>query len=107
LIIVVAEGDENGGALKVAEEIRKLYPGHYVGTCILGHIQRGGAPSCADRILASRLGVAAVEALLSGSTNVMTGIINNELVISPLKEPKKRHFEINESILRLFSILSC
>ena len=72
-IIIVAEGDEAGGAYNVCETLQERFPLHDIKVSVLGHIQRGGSPSCADRVLASRLGVAAVEGLLEGKTKMMVG----------------------------------
>lgn len=82
-IVVVSEGDEAGGAFKMAEEVRELAPEYDTKVTVLGHIQRGGAPSAFDRILGTRLGVAAVEGLMSGKTDVMAGLINNQVVFTP------------------------
>lgn len=106
LIIVVAEGDENGGAYKTAEMIKKYMPTHYIGICILGHIQRGGSPTAADRILASKFGYTAVIALLDGKQNVMVGIQKNELCFTSFEEVKKQHLDINQSTLNMIHILT-
>ena len=82
-IVVVSEGDEAGGAFKMAEEVRKLAPEYDTKVTVLGHIQRGGAPSAFDRILGTRLGVAAVEGLMSGKSDVMAGLINNQVAYTP------------------------
>lgn len=81
-IIVVAEGDEEGGAYKIAEEIKNTFPNTEPKVTVLGHIQRGGSPTANDRVLATRLGVAAVEALINGEANKMTGVINNNIVLT-------------------------
>ncbi len=83
-LIVVAEGDEFGGANKVAEYLKTHLTETDIKVCILGHIQRGGSPSCLDRIIASRMGFHAVECLLFGYSNLMVGIINNEMAFTPL-----------------------
>jgi 6-phosphofructokinase 1 len=82
-IVIVSEGDEAGGAFKVAEEVRKLAPMYDTKVTILGHIQRGGSPSAADRILGTQLGVAAVEGLMAGKTDVMAGVVNGQVVLTP------------------------
>src|SRR5690606_6195481 len=82
-IIVVAEG-EAYGANELAKTITEKIPGQEVRVCILGHIQRGGSPTCLDRLIASRMGYAAVECLLEGRFNVFVGIINNKMNYMPL-----------------------
>ena len=85
-ILVVAEGDDAGGAAKITEAVKKTFPKLDVRTAVLGHIQRGGRPSAADRVLASRLGFAAVEALLKGEAQKMAGIVNNALQLTPFDQ---------------------
>ncbi len=106
LIIVVAEGDESGGASKVAALLKKFFPDRYIGICILGHTQRGGSPTSADRILAGKLGVAAMDALLSGSKNVMVGMAKNEITFTPLEKITRHHLDVNRNLLRLMEVLS-
>ncbi len=106
LIIVVAEGDESGGALKVADTVKKHMPSHYVGVCILGHIQRGGNPSAADRILASKFGFEAVEALLKGKQNCMVGLKKNEICFTSLRQIKRHHLDINNHLLKMLTALT-
>jgi 6-phosphofructokinase 1 len=69
-------------------------------------MQRGGAPSCFDRVLASRLGVKAVEALLEGKSNYMAGILNDKIVLTPLEQAIKGHFEIDQELIRVSDIMS-
>ncbi len=107
-IIIVAEGDEAGGAYNVGEALKKKFPNTDIRISVLGHIQRGGKPSCMDRVLASRLGVAAVEGLLEGKTDVMAGQINREIVFTPFSLAIK-HIDaqkITPTWLRLVEILS-
>lgn len=107
-IIVVAEGDEAGGAYVVGEELKANFPNADIRISVLGHIQRGGKPSCMDRVLASRFGVAAVEALLEGKSDVMVGQINRELVYTPFSQTIK-HIDVEKvspAWLRLVEILS-
>jgi len=106
LIIVVAEGDESGGALKVADDVKKYMPSHYVGVCILGHIQRGGSPSAADRILASKFGYGAIGALLEGKSNVMIGMRKNDIYFTPLEQIKRHHLDINQNLLNMMTTLT-
>ncbi|TKC12686.1 6-phosphofructokinase [Pedobacter polaris] len=107
-IIIVAEGDEAGGAYVVGEALKEKFPKYDIRISVLGHIQRGGKPSCMDRVLASRLGVAAVEGLLEGKTDVMVGQINKEIVFTPFSQTIK-HIDaekITPAWLRLVEILS-
>jgi 6-phosphofructokinase 1 len=106
-IIVVAEGDEMG-AFNVGEVLKKKFPNYDIRVSILGHIQRGGRPSCMDRVLASRLGVAAVEGLVSGHSAEMVGQVNRELVFTPFDHAIK-HIdaqEVSPAWLKLVEILS-
>ena len=104
----MAEGDEEGSAIQIGEKIKNLINSEDLDLRVttLGHIQRGGAPSAHDRILASRLGLGAVEGLLTGQQNVMAGIINNELVYTPLEDTIRLPKPINEDLLRMVRILS-
>lgn len=105
-ILVVAEGDDFGGAKEVKETITQKFPDLDTRTSILGHIQRGGSPTYADRVLASRLGYAAVNALLEGKTQVMAGIKNKEVVYTPLNEVGKQHSPISEDMIEMIHTLS-
>ncbi|MES2417604.1 MAG: 6-phosphofructokinase [Bacteroidota bacterium] len=107
-IIIVAEGDEAGGAYVVGEALKVKFPDSDIRISVLGHIQRGGKPSCMDRVLASRFGVAAVEGLLEGKTEVMVGQINKEIVFTPFSQAIK-HIDaqkVSPVWLRLVEILS-
>ena len=106
-IIVIAEGDEEGNAIEIAAKVKLACPeiqDHRIS--ILGHIQRGGSPSAHDRILASRLGLAAVEGLLNGQENVMAGIVNNELVYTPFEDCLNKQKPLNPDLIRMVEILS-
>lgn len=105
-LIVVAEGDEFGGAEEVAKVVRQRLPDMDTRVCILGHIQRGGSPSCIDRLVASRLGYAAVESLMEGRHNVMIGIINNKLHYTPLDNAVKAKQKIDKEWLKIVKILA-
>lgn len=105
-IVLVAEGDEVGGALRLAEKVQKEYPEYDVRVTILGHIQRGGSPSAFDRVSASRMGVSAVEALLKGEKNVMVGLINGQIALTPLLKSVKEKKQLNRQLLELLDILS-
>jgi 6-phosphofructokinase 1 len=107
-IVVVAEGDEHGGALTIEKALREddAFKQIDLRICILGHIQRGGSPTARDRVLASRLGAAAVEALIEGHENVMVGLVNNETKVTPLRNVWSRKKNINYELLRLTQLLS-
>ncbi|TAE10067.1 MAG: 6-phosphofructokinase [Bacteroidetes bacterium] len=105
-LIVVAEGDEYGGAEKVSQVIKEQMPTADVRVCILGHIQRGGAPTCLDRLIASRMGYSAVECLLNGTHNVMVGIVNNHMHYTPLDHAVKEKQTIDPEWLKIVKILA-
>lgn len=106
-IVVVAEGDEEGGAAAIAEKIKERVGMDIdMRVTLLGHIQRGGTPSAYDRILASRLGLGALEGLLAGQKDVMAGVINNELVYTPFEDTIRLPKPISEDLLRMVKILS-
>ena len=105
-LIVVAEGDEFGGAQEVANVIKQKMPNLEVRVCILGHIQRGGSPTCMDRLIASRMGYHAVECLAEGRFNVFVGIVNNKMHYIPLDEAVKKKQRISEEWMKIVKILS-
>lgn len=106
-IIVIAEGEEAGNATEISEKIRaQVQPDIDMRVTTLGHIQRGGIPTAYDRILASRLGLGALEGLMNGQKNVMAGIVNNELVYTPFRDTIRLPKPINEDLLRMVKILS-
>ncbi|MFN7118305.1 MAG: 6-phosphofructokinase [Saprospiraceae bacterium] len=106
-IVVVAEGDEEGGAFKIAEEVKKRSFNRYeIKVTILGHIQRGGRPTCVERVRASRMGMAAVQALLDGRNAVMIGEVNSEITYTPFEKATKHHMDINPMLLEMVEILS-
>lgn len=106
-IVVVAEGDEEGNATEVASKVKQHLDGQAdIKVTTLGHIQRGGNPTAQDRILATRLGVAAVEGLLDGKENAMAGIINNEVVYTPFEECITKHKPIHPDLIRMVDILN-
>ncbi len=105
-IVVVAEGDEPGGAFEIGRIIQEKYPNYDTRVSILGHIQRGGKPTCMDRVLASRLGVAAVEILRDGHHGEMVGLIHNVITFTPFELSVKHHDDINADFLRIVEILS-
>lgn len=105
-IVIVAENKKNGGAMHYAERVKNEYPQYDVRVTILGHIQRGGRPTANDRILASRLGAAAVEAIMEGQRNVMVGIQNNKVVYVPFNKAIKNDKPIDRSLIKVLDELS-
>jgi 6-phosphofructokinase 1 len=105
-LIVVAEGDEFGGAYEVQKLLKERFPQAETRVCILGHIQRGGSPSCLDRVIASRMGYHAVESLLQGKHNVFVGILNNKMHYIPLESAVKNKGKINDEWMRIVKILA-
>lgn len=104
-VIMVAEGDDEGGAAGIAEKIREEYPEFDIRTTILGHIQRGGSPSAFDRVTATRMGVAAIEALLDDQKSIMVGIVNNDIVHVPLNKTVKQNKDVNRDLLAMADFL--
>jgi 6-phosphofructokinase 1 len=105
-IVLVAEGEKAGGAFNIAKQVEKDYPQYDVRVTILGHLQRGGSPTASDRILASRLGIAAVETLLDDQQSVMVGIENDEISLVPFNKAIKYDKEVNRKLLDSIRILS-
>ncbi|UTW68052.1 6-phosphofructokinase [bacterium SCSIO 12643] len=105
-IVIVAEGEQEGGAYEIAEKTKKVFPEYDVKVTVLGHIQRGGAPSYFDRVIATRMGVKAIEVLMLGRSNVMVGIENNHIVTTSLKDAIKQHPSLNPELLNVAQIAS-
>ena len=105
-IVLVAESKSNGGAMHYAERVKKEYPQYDVRVTILGHLQRGGRPTAHDRTLASRLGTAAIDALMEGQRNVMIGIDHDEVVYVPFTKAIKNNKPINSELLNVLHELS-
>lgn len=105
-IVLVAESELTGGAMHLAERVKNEYPQYDVRVTILGHLQRGGSPSANDRILASRLGVAAIDALIEGYHNVMIGIENDHVVYVPFRKAIKNDKPINQELVQVLKELS-
>jgi len=106
LVIVTESKDPNGGAMGLAQKMKEEFPDYDVRCSILGHLQRGGSPTAADRILASRTGYAAVEALLQGQRNVLIGIRNDEIVNIPFAKAIKKDKPIDPDLLKVLRVLS-
>lgn len=106
-IVVIAEGDKIGkNIFELKDYVSELLPDYDIRVCVLGHMQRGGSPSCFDRVLASRLGVKAVESILEGKSNFMVGLINDKIELTPLEKAIKGHTEIDMELLRVSDIMS-
>ena len=107
-IVIVSESqkDGSGGAMYYADRVKNEYPDFDVRVSILGHLQRGGVPTAYDRILSSRLGVAAIEALKDGQRNVMVGIKNNEIVYVPFNKAIKMDKPIDKELINVLQVLS-
>lgn len=105
-LVVVAEGGVLGGAYKVAEIIKDRIPTADIRVCVLGHIQRGGAPTCQDRLIASHMGYYAVESLLIGRKNVMVGVVNNKIYYTPLDKAVKEKQRIGQEWMKIVKILA-
>lgn len=106
-IVVVSEGDKTGKSVfELAEHVKEHMPEYNSRVTVLGHLQRGGSPSCFDRVLASRLGVKSVEFLLDGQRDIMVGIENTEIIATQIDNITKGSYDINRELLRISDILS-
>jgi 6-phosphofructokinase 1 len=106
-IVVIAEGDKIGkNVFELKDYIEENFPEYDIRVSVLGHMQRGGSPSCYDRVLASRLGVKAVESILEGKSNYMVGILNDKVALTPLEQAIKGHAEIDKELLRVSDIMT-
>ena len=105
-IIIVAEGDENGGAFGIGNLLKKEWPEFDIRISILGHIQRGGNPTCMERVNASLMGYYAVKALQNGRSNEMIGIVNKQVCYTPFQDAVKHIEELNPEMLQILDILS-
>lgn len=105
-LVIVAEGNQYGGAEEVAKKIKENFDYYDTKIAIIGHLQRGGSPTCIDRVLASRLGYEAVEALIVGKENVMVGILNNQITFTTLEDAITKSKDINNDLLRMAHILA-
>lgn len=105
-LVLVAESEITGGALQLAERVKNQYPQYDVRVSILGHLQRGGSPTAQDRILASRMGYAAIESLQENQRNIMIGVRNEEIVYVPFSKAIKKEKPINPDLVKLLRVLS-
>jgi len=105
-IIIVAEGDDSGGAIQIANKVNERYDHYETRVTILGHIQRGGSPTCADRVLASRMGYESVKALNNGYKGIMVGIVDDQVSYTPLSKAIKHHNIMNKDLMEIARVLS-
>jgi 6-phosphofructokinase 1 len=105
-IVIIAEGNKNGGAAEIAQKVQEQFNFYDSKVAVIGHLQRGGAPTALDRLLASRLGFSAVERLLKGEKNVALGLVNDEVIATPFKEAISHKKDLNKELLRMASILA-
>lgn len=106
-IVIVAEGDKNGGVYDLAQAVKKEVKNYDIKVTILGHLQRGGSPSAFDRILGSRLGFAAVNALIAGKSRQMVGLQANIIVLTSLEEALNQHeYQLEDDLLQMAEVLS-
>ena len=106
-IVVVAEGDKTGSnVFELAKSVEQKFPDYEIKVSVLGHMQRGGSPSCFDRVLATRMGVKAVESLLDGDISKMVGVDQGKITLTPLKSALKGKSKINSELLRVSEIMN-
>jgi len=105
-IVIVAEGAKEGGAIEVADSVRNEFPHFDVRVVVLGHVQRGGSPSCMERVRASQLGMEAVESLLAGKEAVMIGIVDKNIEYTPFEKAIKHTGKMNKKLLKMTDVLS-
>lgn len=104
-LVIVAEGNNLGGASAIADMVKEKFDYYDTKVTIIGHLQRGGSPTAADRVLASRLGFSAVEAMLDGKTNVMTGVVNNKVVYTPFEKAIKLAKDPSKDLIHMAQVL--
>ena len=105
-VVIVAEGNNYGPAYKIADDLSEIFDEYESKVTILGHLQRGGSPVVMDRLIASRLGLSAVQALISKNYNQMVGIIKNELVLTPIQDVVNKEKKLNTDLYKLNKIIS-
>lgn len=105
-IVIVSEQKGTGSVLQVAERVKKEIPTYDIRVSVLGHIQRGGNPTCMDRVNSSRMGFAAVEALMNGKKNIMIGIINNKISYTPFENAVKHIQELHPDLVKMMKVLA-
>ncbi len=105
-VVIVAEGNKYGGAAEIAERVQESFDHYDTKVAIIGHLQRGGSPSALDRVLGSRLGFGAVEAIIAGKSNCMVGIINNKIKHTPFGDAITKNKHPNKDLVRMAEILA-
>lgn len=105
-LVIVAEGNKNGNAMEIAAKIKKLNPEYDTKVTIIGHLQRGGSPSCLDRVLSARLGFAGVNALLEGKSGVALGVVNDKITYTPFEDAITKHKTLNKDLVKMAEILA-
>ena len=105
-LVIVAEGNKNGGAMEIAQKVKEKFDYYDTKVTIIGHLQRGGSPTCMDRVLSSRLGHSAVEALLEGKRNVMVGLHQERINFVSFEDAISKHKPLNQVLLRMAEILA-
>ncbi|HKK77219.1 MAG TPA: 6-phosphofructokinase [Saprospiraceae bacterium] len=105
-LVIVAEGNKTGGAFEVVDLMKEVDPDIDPRVTVIGHLQRGGSPNCVDRVLASRLGYAAVESIRRGESNVMVGLIDNKIICTPFADAIAKQKPIEEDLIKMAEILS-
>ncbi len=105
-VVIVAEGNKYGGAAEIAQQVQESFDHYDTKVAIIGHLQRGGSPSALDRVLASRLGFGAVEAILAGKSKCMVGIINNKIKYTPFQDAITKNKHPNKDLVRMAEILA-
>jgi 6-phosphofructokinase 1 len=105
-IVIVAEGDEDGGAAEIARKVKENFPEYDTKVTVIGHLQRGGSPTARDRVLASLLGAGAVEGLLAGKHGCAVGIVDHKLKYTPFKQAIENHKSLSQDLIRLAPILA-
>ena len=105
-IVIVAEGDDTGGALEIAKLVNERFDKYDTRVTILGHVQRGGSPTCMERVRASRLGMEAVKALLNGQSQIMVGVIHKDIAYTPFQKAIKHHRKVEPVLAHLAEVLS-
>ena len=105
-LVIVAEGNKNGSAMEIASKLKEKTDQFDVKVTIIGHLQRGGSPTCQDRVLASRLGHSAVEALMAGKKSAAVGVINDKIAFTPFKDAISKEKVLNQSLVKMAEILA-